>query len=334
MLSGRSYNGSVDEQELRTTLQQAKRRIEKQDEAILRQRGWLRKKDVQIAVLEKKLEGGPSLANPFLPEDLLWIFGSPRSGTTWLMQMMSEISDWRAWDEPGLGDLFGNFYERARPGQKKARRFVFGEPARDVYLKATRAFVLESASGRFGVGARLVVKEPSGSVGAPLLSAALPESKLVAVVRDPRDVVASAIDARREGSWLYKKRTKQGVAIPEESEVVRERSETYRRSVERAVSAYRNHPGPRALVRYEDLLTQTLAEIKRICSATGVGVSEYEVVRAVQKHSWENIPEEEKGAGKFYRKGLPGGWRDDLTKEQVKIVENITAPLLHEFYSA
>ena len=57
-----------------------------------------------------------------------------------------------------------------------------------------------------------------------------------------------------------------------------------------------------------------------------------ELARVVEKHSWENIPEEEKGEGKFYRKATPGGWREDLTPGQVGIVEEITAPLLKELY--
>jgi hypothetical protein len=52
----------------------------------------------------------------------------------------------------------------------------------------------------------------------------------------------------------------------------------------------------------------------------------------VGKHSWENIPKEDKGEGKFYRKATPGGWREDLTPEQVRTVEEKTAPLLMEFY--
>jgi hypothetical protein len=52
----------------------------------------------------------------------------------------------------------------------------------------------------------------------------------------------------------------------------------------------------------------------------------------VDKHAWENIPEEEKGQGKFYRKATPGGWREDLTPGQVEIVEQVSAPLLKAFY--
>lgn len=54
--------------------------------------------------------------------------------------------------------------------------------------------------------------------------------------------------------------------------------------------------------------------------------------QAVEKHSWENIPQDEKGEGKFNRKARPGGWREDLTPVQAESVRRITGPLLDEFY--
>jgi hypothetical protein len=73
--------------------------------------------------------------------------------------------------------------------------------------------------------------------------------------------------------------------------------------------------------------------MKRIYSSLGIPVGDEELARVVEEHSWENIPEEEKGEGKSFRKATPGGWREDLTPEQAKMVERITAPLLEEFYS-
>jgi hypothetical protein len=75
-----------------------------------------------------------------------------------------------------------------------------------------------------------------------------------------------------------------------------------------------------------------LGTMRRIYGELGIGVDPDELIRAVKKHSWENIPEEEKGKGKFYRRAVPGGWREDLTPEQVKTVERVTARLLEEFY--
>ena len=86
------------------------------------------------------------------------------------------------------------------------------------------------------------------------------------------------------------------------------------------------------MVRYDALRTDTFATMKRIYYEHNMEVDEEELGRAVEKHSWENIPEEEKGEGKKFRKAELGGWREDLTAEQVGIVEEITAPLLKEFY--
>ncbi len=82
--------------------------------------------------------------------------------------------------------------------------YILGDPYREAWIRSLRTFVLEGADARFpelGENGYLVVKEPNGSVGAPLLVEALPESRVILLVRDPRDVVASLLAAQREGSW-------------------------------------------------------------------------------------------------------------------------------------
>jgi hypothetical protein len=85
-------------------------------------------------------------------------------------------------------------------------------------------------------------------------------------------------------------------------------------------------------VRYEDLRSDTLAQMERIHSTLEIAVDKEDLAQAVEKHSWESIPEDKKGDGQFYRKASPGSWKEDLTTQQVEIVERITAPLLKEFY--
>jgi hypothetical protein len=156
---------------------------------------------------------------------------------------------------------------------------------------------------------------------------ALPDSRMILLVRDPRDVVASWADAHKKGSWLSADEGPEASA-----ERARRAASRYVRNIGQAKRAYDAHRGRKALVKYEDLREDALGTMKRSYSQLGVTVDEGELSRAVEKHSWENIPEEDKGEGKFYRKATPGGWREDLTPEQVEIVEHIVAPLLKEFY--
>jgi hypothetical protein len=100
-----------------------------------------------------------------------------------------------------------------------------------------------------------------------------------------------------------------------------------------AKQAYEVHEGHKVIVKYEDLKADTLGIMRRIYAALEIPVDDNQLARIVEKHSWENIPEEKKGAGKFYRKASTGGWKEDLTPEQVKIVEEETAFLLEEFYA-
>ncbi len=278
------------------------------------------------------------------PGKIIWVFGSGRTGSTWLARMMEEIEGHTVWFEPRVGDVFDPSrlrFERRKGG----KHFILGERYKDSWLRLIRDFVLDGAKARFPKLTRdsyLVIKEPSGSVAAPLLAEAIPESRLILLLRDPRDTLASWVAAHKKGNWLYEwtgrgrrrdawgttERGQEGM-----NEFVRKTAGRFARNVMGARQAYEAHEGHKVLVRYEDLRADTLGVMKELYSSLKVPVDEKELVRVVEKHSWENIPRELKGEGKFYRKATPGGWREDLTPEQIKVVEKITAPILGDFYS-
>jgi hypothetical protein len=87
------------------------------------------------------------------------------------------------------------------------------------------------------------------------------------------------------------------------------------------------------MLRYEDLKADPLGELKCIYSSLEINIDEEELVKAIDRYAWENIPEEEKGPGKIRRKATPGGWNEDLTPKQIAIVEEETAPILDQFYA-
>jgi hypothetical protein len=327
-------NASDDDQSQK--LRQAEEQLERQKERISRQARELQ--ELRQWLLES-IHGTEH--HIIRPENIVWIFGTARTGSTWLALMMEELEGHTVWREPYVGELFGRlYYDWVGVKHFQTKHFILGSN-KGSWLRSVRSFVLKEASARFpGVsnGGYLVVKEPNGSIGAPLLIEALPESRMIFLVRDPRDVAASSLDAKKKGSWLYerrvKERTRRSTAFDVHADAFIERTATkYLQNVGNVREAYYSHNGPKVLVRYEELRMDTLGTMERIYSSLGIPVDETELSKAVKKYSWENIPEEEKGEGKFYRKATPGGWREDLTPEQVKVVERITAPLLEEFYS-
>lgn len=311
-----------------------------------RGRHWLagkyREVPLQAADLLRRGSASDEAANSGLrPENIVWIFGSGRSGSTWLRSMMGDISRHQVWEEPMVGQLFGNFHRRAQSANLSRPDFVMADSTRRGWTRSIRTFVLAGAKyARPNLGSRhyLVVKEPNGSVGAPLLMEAIPESRMILLIRDPRDVVSSTLDGARKGNWLYERKDRGGwkrESLPDKNPdaFTRRWANVYMQHAGNAKKAYDAHRGPKVMVRYEDLRSDTLETMKRIYATLGLLVDEGELARSVEKHSWENIPDKKKGGGKFYRKAKPGGWQEDLTPRQIQQVERITAPLLEEYYS-
>ena len=250
--------------------------------------------------------------------------------------MMAELENQERWHEPYVGMLFGSFlYQRLQGNDKVLNNphFILAEPYREVWLRSIRDLILEGGAARYPElreDQYVVVKEPNGSIGAPLLMEATPGSRMIFLIRDPRDVIASRLDAFKEGGWAIQDRDLSTTEkINEQTERL---ARDYLRVVSKVQEAYDAHPGRKALVRYEDLRHDTVNVLRAMYDALEVEADQAQIEAAATKHSWEQIPEEEKGKDKFFRKAQPGGWRDDLSPEQITLIEDITGPLLSRYY--
>jgi hypothetical protein len=274
------------------------------------------------------------------PENIVWIFGTARTGSTWLGSMMGARKGYWRWREPKMGHFLGYYFHRH--GEKG----ILDSRYKEIWLRSIRSLVLGVANAKLSSDVSkqgveyLVVQEPNGSAGAPWLLEAFPESRMIFLVRDPRDVVASQLDAFKKGNWGYMFTISEGqqewpdsLADTNPNAFVEDMANRYVQDIGYVKQAYDLHRGHKVLVRYEDLRADILGTMKCMYSALGLRVKERELARAVDKHAWESIPEDKKGEGKLRRKAMPGGWEEDLTPEQTEIVERITAPLLKELYS-
>lgn len=275
------------------------------------------------------------------PENIVWIFGQRRTGSTWLSEMMGDFKGQTVWHEPYVGEIFGVAYARAWDWQRRRKDFAMADRYRDVWLKSIRSFVLDGARARFPRVSKneyLIIKDPHGSIGAPLMMEALPESRMIFLIRDPRDIVASCLDADRKASWTSQLRgdEENGSSHAEENPeaYTKQQAEMTQMVLSEVKRSFEEHKGPKVLVRYEDLRHSAFSELERIYSTLSIPLGSEELRHVVNKYDWTNVPEEQKGVGKARRKATPGGWQEDLSAKQVTIVEEITAPILEEFYQS
>jgi hypothetical protein len=272
------------------------------------------------------------------PENIIWILGSGRTGSTWLGRMMGDLEDHALWHEPYVGEVFGTaYYIRAWDQQRERKEYILSRHYKHVWLKSIRTLVLDGAKARYPEAeGYLVIKEPHGSIAAPLLMEAFPESRMIFLVRDPRDVVSSLLDAHRKGSWTRRLtgRTEETLADKNPDAFVQSAAKRYLRDVEKVKQAYDAFDGHKVVVKYEALRTDTVEELRRIYRKLDIPVSAELLQRVVDKHDWDNIPDKRKGAGKSHRKASPGSWSEDLTPEQAASIEQITVPILDEFYAS
>ncbi|HEX6229888.1 MAG TPA: sulfotransferase, partial [Solirubrobacterales bacterium] len=173
-----------------------------------------------------------------------------------------------------------------------------------------------------------VVKEP-GSHAAPLLTELFPQSKLIFLLRDGRDVVDSWLAAYREGSWAIP-----GGAFPVAREgrvpLIRWLSAVwvYRSlAVRRAFDA--RPPADRVLLRYETLRANTTVCMRAICEVLGLKREGLDEV--VARHSFERLPSDARGPRSETRSARPGSWRENLSAEEQAAMHEVMAATLAEF---
>jgi len=179
----------------------------------------------------------------------------------------------------------------------------------------------------------IVIKEPNGSHAADSVMSLFPESRIVFLVRDGRDVIDSLIDAMLgTDSWWQKSQ------VSDEPRILNERLAFIRHhenlwlqrtsAVQRAYVATPEHL--RLQVRYETLLEDTTAGFKELLEWLGISPEPEMVQRAVEKRAFSAIPAEQKGPGKRARSATPGQWRERLRPGEIELVERIMGPKLRE----
>jgi hypothetical protein len=187
---------------------------------------------------------------------LVWMVGSPRSGSTWLLRLLvypwgvgqtATGIDASRWLPPGPNAMpinesylpmhLGPLRELTTPisevenarlllNDQRASdpSYFFSDEYEDVWKAGARRLTLERfqaqvdrASSEHGLdGPLVVIKEPNGSHAADLIARIHPASRMIFLLRDGRDVVDSMLEADSPGGWRTRNEGVQALETPED----------------------------------------------------------------------------------------------------------------------
>jgi len=269
-----------------------------------------------------------------LEKKMVWIFAPPRSGTTWFGSQLLNHSSNIIWFEPWIGFHLAAMaeqkisenkepqFERIIDANAKSDSYFFSSLHRINWLPALRKFILtRTYSEAQTLSKNIIIKEPVGAQASDILMECFPSSKLIFLLRDGRDVVDSRIDMHRKSSWANLR----PLDTPQiRMRMIRWYSYQWKKIIERINKAYKNHSKDlRILVRYEDLRKNTENELQKIYKFLDIKIELDEIKKIVEKFSYENITNEQKGNGKFIRLASPGKWKENFSSEEIKLMEDV-----------
>jgi hypothetical protein len=303
---------------------------------------------------------------------LVWMMGSPRTGSTWLLRLL--LHPWGVGrtstgidpsrfrprggnvipvNESYLAHHIGPLRDPLPPPEAAAgtsvvlnelRRadpayFFSAEyeaewrgPLRDLVLQRFDAQAQRAEAAHGIVDPLIVVKEPNGSHAADLIADLLPNSRLIFLLRDGRDVVDSMMDADSAGGWRTRTEGVQPLVTPEQRLYgVRRQAHLWLvRIIATERAAARLGPEGSIRVRYEDLLADTEGELARLDAWLGLGRDARQIRAATRTNRFGSLRNRLRGRRKGVRAASPGLWRENLSEAEQEAIHEMIGPKLAE----
>jgi Sulfotransferase domain/Glycosyl transferases group 1 len=239
-------------------------------------------------------------------DQLAWIIGCGRTGSTWLAEMMGDLPGIRRWHEPYFGRFFRHLSEQPKDVQRRGSFFfhrhekVWVDGLRDLFFRMVR-----ERYPKYGDHA-LVVKEVNTPELYPWLRTVFPSTRLILLLRDPFDVLDSYLDMQKPGAWNEQFADSEQPLVEAS---VRRTCEHIRSSILAAQRAFDSFPLEQRLsLRYEELLEDPVSCLQACAGLLSTPVTSEQLDSIVSTHQFDRY--EATGELEFRRKGRSGGWME------------------------
>ncbi len=259
--------------------------------------------------------------------NVLFVAGCPRSGTTWLQRLLSCHPDIRSGQEPHIFDHYVMPVQHAwrRSVEGGSRGFglaaYFGDAQFQTALKSFLTSLLYPMVASLRPGEFFLEKTPSNALYLKEITALLPDCRIIHVLRDPRDVVASLLAASNTWGSRWAPRN------------ARRAIRTWKHHIARVREASSTlEPWQFMEVRYEDLHAQPERVLRECVGFLGLHWSDEQLAAAIAANEPARAVRENGGSpiliggelsgrfgtslkepAGFVRKAKVGSWKTDLS---------------------
>lgn len=280
-------------------------------------------------------------------ENILFIVGSGRSGTTWLHLMLGSHPKIATGQE---SQLFNNYFSPLVKQWDTELNYPKTSDLRfhgiSAYIKEPEFYRLLSdfAKGVFNTilaekpsANWLLEKSPNNSHHIPTIQKCFPKAKYIHLIRDGRDVAASILSAKKSWGRYWSHQTVEDAANDWQTSL---------NAARQAQSAEENY----IEVRYEDLLANGPETMSRIFQFLDIETTPEEIEALYAEFSFNKLkasnynknifinPGDSTASGtesraepkEFFRKGISGDWKTFFQPNQLREFYWTAGNLLHE----
>lgn len=262
-----------------------------------------------------------------LTNDFIFVIGAPRSGTTWLQLLLSSQKGVYTHLE---NTVFTNYlapleekwaYERNskfNKGLPKILNEQFWNHWKKELLEATyHEFLKEKRTDSDRV--IILDKNPGNIFNIDLIWKEIPQAKIIHILRDGRDVIASSMNAKKNVGFGH--------------ENVNESAKQWVNRVKLAGS--KTGCENFLEIRYEELHSDPLTTLTKIYQFLNWEINLTEIQKSIEENDFEKNKTEGKTGSKlvkanagFYHKGKMGSWESELNIDQKYLIHVIAGDLL------
>lgn len=269
---------------------------------------------------------------------ILWLASYPKSGNTWMRVFLANL-----------------ILDSAEPLPLQRINEVCSSEPNEVWFKPLAKKPVSELSEKKIAALRTKAQEHAAAVnkniipmkthsllgkdhGYPTISVKASVG-VIYIVRDPRDVVISASDhyglTIDQGIEMMADKSSRGRGMP--GNTVHELMGSWSDHV-RSWTRWKHTP--LLVLRYEDMLADSLGQLGGVARKLGITQDEERIRRAVEFSSFKTLQAQEAETGfveksvnsqRFFRSGRAGGWRDVLTPAQAAAIEREHAVQMRRF---